>query len=400
MSAPQAPPPEGTTRCLGTSPFGRTWNFTCTAVERHLPNIAPLLRQAHLFCFPHRPQDVLTRSMPLAQCEFWKENFALPYPITAIEDRVGLLIMWDSDYLDTEDWAEVVLKASRSHTATNLHPIMTPAAPGRGLFRRRFFLDIMPSWTIRSGDAVIPPGRRHATLPLDEVVMMQFGVAEPIVMGPEKFGVEGVGLGYWVVGKRGIVMRDERQVHPGQRTTAVSPLGKTVLHPEQSLVRALASDVDEEVVGVLRASLTNVKCFMEEVMWFNNPDRFVVEETTEAARAPRPRSLKGQIKRAGERPVYHSWTPVDVRKVREQGAVDSTGDPIKRRGHWRRGHFRTLRSPRYARSGMAGRTILVRPSFIGEPDFYVARTHYRLLLGKDEVLVGQQQQEVHHEEEV
>lgn len=379
------------TRCHGTSPFGRTWDFTCSVVERHVPNIAPLLRQAHLFCFPHRPQDVLTRSMPPEQCDFWRENFALPYPITAIEDRVGLLLMWDSTYLESEDWAENVLRVSRSTSPINLHPIMTPAAPARGIHRRRFFLDIMPSWTIGSGDALIPPNRRAVILPREDAVMMQFGMAEPKSIEPSAFYLDGVPLGYWVVSKRGLLLRDEVSSAPyiSMRDGAVTNARGFSGLPLAAIVRADDS-FSKEKVEVFRASLSNAKCFMEEVMWFNNPDRFVVEETSETARGPRPKSLRGKIKRADERPVYHSWTPVDVRKLRERGAVDESGDPIKRRGHWRRGHFRTLRSPRYARSGMAGRTILIRPTFVGEPDFYVERAHYRLLLGKHEVLVGEQ----------
>jgi hypothetical protein len=341
-----------------------------------MPNLAPLLRQAHLFCFPHRPQDVLTKSLPAVQCDFWRENFALPYPITAIEDRVGLLLMWDSPYLDGPDWAERVMKVAREHSPVNLHPIMTPTVPSRGIHHRRFFLDVMPTWTIREGDALVPKHQQAVILPREEAVMLQFGVADPKSMEPTAFYVDGVPLGYWVIAKSGVLMRD------------VSTVAPYVSMRE----RAATAEVDRDSVEAFRASLTNAKCFMEEVMWFNNPDRFVVEETSEVARAPRPKSLKGKIKRANERPVYHSWTPVDVRKLRERGATDESGDPIKRRGHWRRGHFRTFRAGRYARSGVQGRTILVRPTFVGEPDFYVERAHYRLLLGKHEVLVGEQPQ--------
>lgn len=363
-----------TTRCLGTTPFGRTWDFTCSVVERHMPNIAPLLRQAHLFCFPHIPQDVLTKSMPLEQCLFWRENFALPYPITAIEDRVGLLIMWDSPYLDSEDWATRVMEEARKKSPVNLHPVMTPTDPRRGLLHRRFFLDIMPTWTILDGTAKLPTND-PVLLPTEDAVMIQFGVAEPKSIEPTSFHIDGIPFGYWAVGKSGVLFRDHSRVSP-RVSTRDEPL--------------LPSAVDQEMAERFRASLSNAKCFMEEVMWFNNPDRFVVEELTETARAPRPKSRKGTIKRASERPVYHSWTPVDVRKVRERGAIgEASGEALKKRGHWRRGHFRTLSDPRYARSGMRGRTILIRPTFVGETAFYVERSHYRLLLGKDEVLIGE-----------
>lgn len=346
------------TRCVSPS-FGRIWDFHAACVERFVPSAAPILRQARLFCFPHNPADVLPKSVDPKRCDFWRENFMLPYPITAIEDKAGMVIMWDSPLFASENWRATFTKASQSSELKNLHPIVVPTEPSKGMFERRFFLDVIPTWAIREGSA--KRWDSDAYYPEEDAVMVTFGVCLPDLVAPSKWNMTGEALGYWCLSKKGLLW-DSRN---------------------KELSRLLPQAVDP--------ALQNAKCFMEEVMWFNDPDRFVVEERGPQAVETRPKNRKGKIRSAEERPVYHSWTPLDIRRLREPGASKDDGTESKKRGHWRRGHFRTLKADRYARSGMQGKTVLVRPTFVGEETFYVERSHYRILLGENEVLVGDKQ---------
>ena len=142
-----------------------------------------------------------------------------------------------------------------------------------------------------------------------------------------------------------------------------------------------------------------ITCAAQEIIFFQNPDRFVVQQKPPTGKLPRPSKWKGG-KRTKERKVYHSWTPLDIRKVRESCPDHEPGSAVLKRGHWRRGHFRTLSADRYARSGLQGKTILIRPCFVGDPDFVANRVHYRILLGEEEVLVGQQQDKPKPEEDL
>jgi hypothetical protein len=355
--------------------FGRIFDFAAQACERSFPQVTPVLRQARLFCFPHEPVGTLPTEHSRDEVEFWSENFALPYPITAIEDTQGLVIVWDADILQPETWADTVRKALAQPGVSSLAPMLACEEPQRGLGAYRFFLDIIPSWSMRDREEVLVPFTNDD---LKSAVIGEDGQYYAKPLGGVDFVTITLGVcTFDNAHERGIV---------GHVTT----MGMWSLTKKRRIFATRGGRADNDVLDrSQRVALQNVRTAFEEIMWFNDPDRFVVEETRE--QGPRPKHMKGKIKRAKERPTYHSWTPLDIRRIRGGNAVDSEGEPIKRRGHWRRGHFRTLRAARYARSGMQGKTVLVRPTFVGDPAFSVERSHYRILLGEDEVLVGQQQ---------
>jgi len=91
--------------------------------------------------------------------DFWMENFALPYPITAIEDTEGLVVLWDSDIVQEPKWWETVRHAlsvvpgadgERHIAVSSLAPLFSCAEPMRGLNVNRFFLDAVGRSTSRT----------------------------------------------------------------------------------------------------------------------------------------------------------------------------------------------------------------------------------------------------------
>ena len=57
--------------------FGKIFDFALQASEGRIPTIQHTLKNSHLFCFPHDPEEVLGKTnLDSGQVEFWKENFA------------------------------------------------------------------------------------------------------------------------------------------------------------------------------------------------------------------------------------------------------------------------------------------------------------------------------------
>ena len=385
--------------------FGRTFDFALRAAENAQPMLLPILRDARLFCFPHEPTEVLPQTNEDFQPDFWLENFALPYPVTAIEDPDGLVVLWDADILDESGVLDVDLKTGtsvRAHGITGtiprkvdpadpdwlmkqlmmrgmgsapplIHPMYASSYPRRGLDKWRFFCAIRGSWSWPKGSE-------------PEVWADWF---EPIL------GQDSIQVVIGVVRIEGHVPKAD-PTQRGKWKVKCSPFlswcltrTKQVFGP--SLEHAWTQhDLDRHkrmLADCKMEILHEAQTALEEVMWFSNPDRFVLEQRNEPDKG---RSKKyGKTKRSKERPVYHSVTPLDIRRIRDGSSGDG-GTGTAKRGHHRRGHYRTLRADRYARSGMQGKTILVRPCFVGDETFTVDRKHYTVLLGENEVLVGEQ----------
>ena len=368
--------------------FGRTFDFAMRASENSgTPFLLPLLRESHLFCFPHDPEQVIGKGVARTPDEqdFWMENFALPYPVTAIEDKKRLTIIWDADALDEinddgDNIAEILQHPKHGGYSASLvsasHPLYLSSCPSKGLNQWRFFAAVRGSWSYTEEERQnsMPDGDPEWMVnPLADHIYIAFGAVKLVPHSDAADGNEHgfrsrtTPLALWVLSKK------------------AQWFGPSLAKPWSEAER----DEHWEVVQECAPQIAHeAHAAMEEIMWFSNPDRFVVEETGEPANG---RSKKwGKSKRSKERPTYHSWTPLDIRRVRGE-AGESDGEGPKKRGHHRRGHYRTLRADRYARSGMQGKTILVRPCFVGDETFTVERSHYRVLLGENEVLVGEQQ---------
>lgn len=311
--------------------FGKTFDFVTKSSERSLPFILPVLRQARLFCFPHEPAKVLP-----TRCEhpeFWQEHFALPYPVTAIEDLWGLEILWDSDVFDTGDtshWAPLMVEAMRQgDTASAYHPTKVADHPRQGT-GRRFFLSVAPSWlpggkrepvTVLEGD---PPRKVDFHRASVRTVQVTVGIVNLEAWEEKRLNATAKALGVWIL------------------SLGNCPWGVSAINDAMS-----TRTVFDTLERAGSNAIAPVRCAVEEVMWFSDPNRFVVEKTTEAARGPRDKRRKGTVKTAEERPTYHSWTPVDIKRVREgaKPSVNKAGEGVSRAPHPRRGHYRVLVSP-------------------------------------------------------
>ncbi len=117
-------------------------------------------------------------------------------------------------------------------------------------------------------------------------------------------------------------------------------------------------------------SMRNVQAAAEEIAYFNTPSRWVVEERTSAVRD----EDDGQrIWRSHERPKFTVLDPEEIRVLFGGRATGSRDAPTP---HARRRHFRTLRSDRYAKSGLQGKRILIPATWVGPEEVQVGNKRY------------------------
>lgn len=120
--------------------------------------------------------------------------------------------------------------------------------------------------------------------------------------------------------------------------------------------------------------MQNAVAALEEVMWFNTPDRFVVE------RSPDATLKKGKgppIPRSQHRPRYILLRPGEIREKLGLGE-EPVHDRKSPTPHTRRRHYRTLRSDRYVNK--QGTKLLIPATWIGPSEGEFKGRRYRVCL--------------------
>jgi hypothetical protein len=120
-------------------------------------------------------------------------------------------------------------------------------------------------------------------------------------------------------------------------------------------------------------NMQGAKVAIEEVSYFNRPDRFVVEKSPCSILKSRKQGPK--IPRSDARPIY---TPLTVHEIRERILPVGEGTGGKKAPHERRRHFRTFKAERYR--AMKGQTIVIPATWIGPSEITKGRHHYRICL--------------------
>lgn len=281
----------------------------CGVVERHLPHLRDAVQQSRLFLFQAKPHEVLPEAFKREEMEALWDNFALPFDAVAIEDPCTCTVLTDK----------------------------VPNQTGFG--DDRLWIDII------DGD----PERAKTAFPKDETeaargipkdgLLVTWGVIKsdwPWQPNSKLFWNVGVLGGAFILGDRCEDVTEEVSASENRRTVSRNPI---------------------------------TAC--EEVMYFNAPNRFIVEATPERVRDGRSAP---KIPRSHERPMFTLLTPDEVRKIiPRQEHVGSHASPAP---HERRRHLRTLRSDRFV--NMQGRTITIPASWVGPTEATVGRKLYKV----------------------
>ncbi len=308
-------------------------------IEQHFPAIVKRVEKARLFLFPARPQDVLPKDYDAETLVTISEQFFLPFPTVAVEDAATCTIMWDTE----KDQA--------------------------GLGGVRGFIEIQP-FTAESVSAC-----READVDAETVEEMQKIISKypqgSMLIAEGRFGpvrlsaggkIEFAGVALWVAlatKADGIIGMDMAS-RPKDR---------------ESLVRLQAP------------ILANVDTSLQEVFYFNSPERFILEDCPVKAMArwkkrknrqrKRRKLDKAQIRRRHERPVYTLLRPNEIRAKLGLPPL-AVGGP--QRPHERRRHYRTYRDDRYTK--MKGKTVVIPATWVGPSDAEIGNRRYRILLDK------------------
>lgn len=301
------------------------------AAEKGFSALLPLLRAARIFELPKRPQDFLPKGSILEEeRQLIEETFFLPFRTIAVEDPASCIILQDRE------------------------------KDVRGSKRERIWIEIMPQGGADPNAYTEDPEiirERNAQLKadgLDKELVIVFGEIHE----------------FRFVGNGGEMFLD---AHVGQTLTLDERTGRLSNWTEAARE---AGDLDR----IARASGENVLSALQEVMWINDPDHFVLEEIPEEAIKKRERSgskkRRDRVPRTYERPRYTIMRPHNIRK--RMGLPEPEACGTKRRPHERRAHLRTLRSSKFVNK--KGQRITVKATWVGPKENTVGGKRYRVIV--------------------
>jgi hypothetical protein len=282
--------------------------------ERHLPHLKPLLEHMHLFHFDGRAHEVLPKEHSQDTLDFLAENFFLPFPVTAIEDSASCVVLADT------------------------------VPDQKGLSGERNFIEITPldgSTISEFADSEKDKSKGRAWLPKGFVTITLGRIHE-------------------------IKTENTKGMQISVSLDAVFGADKKTL----SNITPLMSAEDKEMAT--KETGRNVHTAYEEVMFFNAPNRFVVERRGTVMRG----MPKGRVLRSHDRPTYILLTPTEIRETLGISAEAETGKKV--RVHERRRHYRKLTSERFKKK--RGQTIVIPATWCGTSEATVGKTHYKVCL--------------------
>lgn len=275
----------------------------CGLAERHRHDILPLIHDAKIFHLPGRWHEFGKDAISEEELACQAENFFLPFPVIAVEDTASVVIIAD--------------------TVKNQV----------GFDQPRIFIECLPQGVPDSEFNDTPEvQKRNSQVPYEQgECVLTYGKITKFAYrkSPTTPFLYAGGLTWAMVAtKRECTLRKHGYEIPG-----------------------FMAD------GTLR----NACAALEEVFYFNTPNRFIVEITpTKGKILDTPRYPLRAI-RSGERRSYTLLTPGEIRKTL---GLNGTGLPLEE-GHFRRRHTRTLRSDRYV--NMKGRVLTIPATWVG-PD--------------------------------
>lgn len=294
----------------------------CGIAERHVAEFIPMLHEAHVFEFPGSSKDVM-RLMDQETAADLASLFFLPYPVTAVEDKESCVVLVD------------------------LEPNQ------EGFAKRRAFVECLPldqydDITVQSGVEGQPKVTFKSTDFPRDACMIRCGSFDQYSI-------------------------DKTQVEAG---TAISGMVRWWAVMSMKDIEIPARTLTENDQIHLRDALNHVSAAIEEVLYFNQPARFIVEKAPLRARH---KQQEKRILRSNDRPTYTTLTPGEIREQLKLEIPATLGKKAKA-SHERRRHVRTLRSDFFKEK--KGSSIIIPAMWIG-PDEAVKNGHrYKVIIDR------------------
>jgi len=251
----------------------RIFDRLCGIVERHLPDLRPVLDQAQLFSLDITPHRLLRKSLTTMELTQVRDHFALPFPVTAIEDRAGCTILMDT-------------------------------APGqRGIDRQRVFLDCLALDD--------PDAHEHCQDDLTaQDVQMFRSAACSFPTGACCLAMGAIRQAHW----------ESRQCLVECDLTWFAMASEIEMLAPRIAAKCLPMNAS---MALVQQSAKNAQTAMEELLLMREPSRLFVESRSEHP----PVLAPDRVLRSDRRAVFHSKTLDEVARLFDLGPYDGR-DPV------------------------------------------------------------------------
>ena len=326
----------------------------CAVASKFLPVACPWLHDARLFDFPYRSHEVLPAAFDDAGRAVLRDHFFLPFPVVAIEDTASVIVL-----VDTEP-------------------------EQRGLTQPRYFVECVP---MRAGDAdEFRPDQRAQIEALDKAtaklppntVTVTVGRISNVTFLPETEQLQfdgSVAVALLATPDRIVLNLKKEEGRTAQYLKSADPAMVGRGHKREA-----------EETRMSESAMRNVAVAMQEVMYLNTPNRFIVEDTPtsflryeqrmQAKKRRNQDPTKRRVLRSAERPTYILLTPDEIRA---QFNFPTPAGTVKR-AHERRRHLRTYPDDPARWPKAHGRTVVVPASWVGPNERKTKTRRYRVLL--------------------
>jgi hypothetical protein len=289
-----------------------------------------VMQRAHLFVIDAAPQDFLPTSYTQEQCDFFKANFFLPFRTIAIEDKGSLIFLFD------------VEKHQRGLSCPRRWVEFLPGDMPLDGFRERDDPEAQAAFKD------LPKAR-------DKMMVTSGEITTVIPRAGEKTYIEG--------DIQGIILQD-------METCEVILDGKIIK-------QQFGTEMFQKLCN---AGIRNALQAIDEVMYFNDPTNFIVQEIPKSVRRRQASGAgKDRIQRSHDRPIYTVLKPTQIRRKLRLPDPQMPGG-IKRRPHERRTHLRTYSNDEQRWPQAHGKTVVVKGCWIGPSEAEVDGKIYKVLV--------------------
>lgn len=133
---------------------------------------------------------------------------------------------------------------------------------------------------------------------------------------------------------------------------------------------------DERQQEFIKSAADTAHYALDEIMWLNQPDRFILEKSPAKQREIRSGNHP-RVWRSGDRPIY---TILEPHAIREKLMLPTPTDSERKSmtPHDRRRHFRTFKDEKFVR--MRGKTIIVDACWVGPSERVIGNHRYKVRL--------------------
>lgn len=288
----------------------------CGLVER-IPEFLPfksLVEQSRMFVFPGRAHDILPKELP--EASWLSEYFCLPFNTVAIEDTASVVILSDS-------------------------------YKGQiGITSRRYWIEAMrldtsPEEFADSKGEITVNNKLHDQY--SDCLFVSSGTIDTFKSNNRvDYDITGSIIGFYVANKSGIQLNTKQVI----------------------------SKFNGQVID---GPLKNAGVALQEVMYFNTPNKFIVE----IAPANYNKVKNKKILRTEHRPQYTLLSPAEIKKTIKSESTDKRESPI---AHERRRHYRTYPDDPNKWPNAHGKTVIIPARWVGITEKTIGNKKYKIRL--------------------